>query len=196
MEGRGTAGASEADGEEDWAISLPPTPRERPSPILSPEVAGGPVSLPLTRLDLSPEVVTPPWGSWPSSSQRLLALEGLGCRLLLPPPAVPSTSVVAHRGSGELGTTIGISSWSQVRTWRIKTLLLGVRGTAGGDLDPRPKVQSSPAFPLTTVLLAPSRGTGDGNPPLCPIPVTLTCLCPILFSLNPFLSLSPSHAYL
>lgn len=39
------------------------------------------MSLPLTRLDLSPEVVIPPWGSWPSSSQGLLALEGLGCRL-------------------------------------------------------------------------------------------------------------------
>lgn len=111
-EGRGIAGASEADGEEDWAVSLPPTPRERPSPILSPEVAEGAVSLSLTRLDLSPEVVIPPWGSWPSSSQELLALEGLGCCLLPPLPAVPSTSVIAHRGSGELGTTIGISSWS------------------------------------------------------------------------------------
>lgn len=45
-EGWGPAGALEADGKEDWGISLPPTPRERetPSPFPSPEVSGKAVS--------------------------------------------------------------------------------------------------------------------------------------------------------
>lgn len=43
------------------------------------------MSLPLTGLGLG--IVIPFWESWPSTSQRLLALEGL--RVLLPPSIVP-----------------------------------------------------------------------------------------------------------
>lgn len=86
-EGRRAAGASEADREENWGVFLP-QPQERPSPVPSPEVARGAVSLPLTGLSLG--MVIPPGGSWPLTSQRLLTLEGLGCCLLLPPNAVTS----------------------------------------------------------------------------------------------------------
>lgn len=75
-ESRGPAGVSESSGEENWIISLPPNSRERPSSVLSPEVSGGSVSLPLTGVGLG--LVIPLWKFWPSTSQRLLALEGLG----------------------------------------------------------------------------------------------------------------------
>lgn len=76
------AGALEAGGKEDWGISLPPTPRERPSPFPSPKVARRAVPCP-NQTGPGPGVI-PPWGFWPLTSQRLLALKGLDCYLLLP----------------------------------------------------------------------------------------------------------------
>lgn len=59
---------------------------------------------------------------------------------------------------------------------------------AGAGLDPRPKVHSSPASQLTALLFS-LGALGMGTPTLlCPIPRMLICLCPILSSLNPFLS--------
>lgn len=50
------------------------------------------MSLPLIGLGLSLGVVIPPWGSWPLTSQRPLALEGLDYLLLLLSAVCPHPS--------------------------------------------------------------------------------------------------------
>ena len=121
-EGRGLAGTSEADAEEDQGISLTPFPRESPIP----KGASGTVYSSLTRLDLGPAVVIPLWGSWPPTSQRLLAWGGSW--LLSAAASSGWLFRIRYISSWFWGAedSLGISFWSSVRTWRIKTLLAGV----------------------------------------------------------------------
>lgn len=79
--------------------------------------------------------------------------------------------------------SLGISFWSSVRTWRIKTLLVEVGvGHCWGRFGSHPTEQA--AQPFSSLVLALSRGTGTF---LCAIPVALPCL--------PIISLNPFYAY-
>lgn len=125
-EGRGLAGTSEADAEEDQGISLTPFPRESPIP----KGASGTVYSSLTRLDLGPAVVIPLWGSWPPTSQRLLAWGGSWLLSVAASSGWLFRILYISLWFWGAEDSLGISFWSSVRTWRIKTLLAGGGGGA------------------------------------------------------------------
>lgn len=78
-----------------------PNLKEKSSPVLSAKMVGGSVLLPLTALGLG--MVISLWESWPSTSHRLLVLEGLGVLSAAASQVLSLHVIISHGGSGELG---------------------------------------------------------------------------------------------